>query len=127
MTVLNHNPRRVGKPYADFTKEDVDQAEGLFEDAPAPAKRITISATIAHRGRQLVISSEGYTADEFCDLLDRRFGPPEAPQASAQPAASAPSCPVHGKPMKPMTHADKQGRQFWCTQKTGADYCTERA
>lgn len=131
MTMMNHTPRRVGRPYADFSPADVDQAEPLDfpeDTAPAhPTRRITISATIAHRGRQLVISSQGYSADELCDLLDRRFGTPHVTQSPAPASAGAPSCPVHQKPMKPMTHSDKQGHLFWCTQKSGENYCPERA
>lgn len=95
------------------TREGVDDADALtFPDI----RRITISTTVSYRGRQLVISSEGYTADEFCDLLDRRFGSTPAAQTDA------PMCPVHHKAMR-------QGKGGWyCPTKLNDDtWCRERA
>lgn len=86
---------------------------------------ITIATTIMHRGRQLTITSQGYTADELCDMLDRKFGPPSTATAPA-PSGGPPSCPVHHKPMKEMTRPDRAGHTHWCTAKTDAGFCTER-
>jgi hypothetical protein len=52
-----------------------------LEDVPEPPKApevtprvLVMSITILYRGRQITISSEGRSLDEFCDLLDRRLG-----------------------------------------------------
>ncbi|HEY3228557.1 MAG TPA: hypothetical protein VGJ87_05005 [Roseiflexaceae bacterium] len=37
-------------------------------------RKIVISTQVAYRGRLLTITAEGYTADQLCDLLDKRFG-----------------------------------------------------
>lgn len=109
--------------YAPITKNGVDAADPLsFE-----TRRISISTQVQHRGRTLTITSEGYTADELCDLLDKRFGPAAAAPNGRDTAAAPPICPVHNKPMKLMTRADRQGNTHWCTQKSGDDYCKERA
>jgi hypothetical protein len=101
-------------------------------------RKITISAQVQYRGRSLTVVSEGYTADQLCDLLDKRFGTPEdapifRPQASTNghaPATDdAPLCPLHrGRAMKRMKFASKQGHMWMCTHRNDAgDYCPERA
>jgi hypothetical protein len=43
--------------------------------APAPARPvIVLSTTVAYRGRIITISNDGMTLDQFCDLLDKKFG-----------------------------------------------------
>jgi hypothetical protein len=41
------------------------------EDAPE-MPRIEIRTTVEHRGRSFVIVANGYTLDQFCDILDKR-------------------------------------------------------
>lgn len=98
----------------------------MSENTNAPAKRISISTTVAHRGRQLVITAENYSADEFCDLLDRRFGETQDAPVFRQPPAT-PSCPIHGKPMREMKYPSKTGQMWHCTAKVGDGWCDERA
>lgn len=47
-----------------------------LDTAPAAAPRpaIVLSVTIVYRGRQITISNDGMTLDQFCDLLDKRLG-----------------------------------------------------
>ncbi len=125
---------------ADAEQEPAD--DRLFSDpAPTPTyPHLTLQTT--------VIDPDGFTwSVTFTDtplaaaaavLKKRGCVPASAPQAAAPaPAtngstgngssATPPTCPVHGKPMKPMQHADKAGRTHWCTQKVGDDYCQERS
>lgn len=47
----------------------------LPEPPAAPARPvIVLSVTIVYRGRQITISNDGMTLDQFCDLLDKRLG-----------------------------------------------------
>jgi hypothetical protein len=111
MTVLNHNPRNMSAAPVE------PEAEPLY------APTITIATTVVYRGRALLITSEGYSADEFCTMLDRRFGPPSATTA---PSSAPPICPVHHKAMREMTRPDRAGHTHWCTAKTDAGFCSER-
>jgi hypothetical protein len=111
LTVLNHTPRNMSAPPVE------PEAEPLY------APTITISTVVSYRGRQFTITSEGYTVEQFADLLDRKFGPPSAP--AAQP--SAPLCAVHNRTMKPMQRPDRQGHTYMCTAKIGDGWCDQRA
>lgn len=35
---------------------------------------IVLSTTVAYRGRIITISNDGMTLDQFCDMLDKKFG-----------------------------------------------------
>lgn len=35
---------------------------------------IVLSITVAYRGRIVTIANDGMTLDQFCDMLDRKFG-----------------------------------------------------
>jgi hypothetical protein len=52
-------------------------------------RKITISTQVQHRGRLLTIVSEGYTADQLCDLLDKRFGTPDQLVSISPPRSQA--------------------------------------
>lgn len=129
---MNHAPRRIGRSYQDFTKDDVDRADALDfgEDTRAPAqptRRIELRTVVSYRGRQIEIVAEGFDLDALCDMLDKRVGPPQVTQAA--PQASAPICPVHqGRAMKPMQRPDKAGNTHMCTAKVGdSGWCDQRA
>ena len=86
------------------------------------AKRIELQTTVEHRGRTFVISAEGITLDQFCDLLDRgKFAPPAAVPQAAPIAApdDLPEgwklCRKHGAPMRPR---NKQN-EFWHSHNVG--------
>ena len=49
-----------------------DVPEPPKAEKPAPA--IVLSLTTIYRGRQITITGENMTLDQFCDLLDRRLG-----------------------------------------------------
>lgn len=90
------------------------------EAEPLYAPRIEISTVVQYRGRQFTITSEGYTVEQFADLLDRKFGPPSS--APAQPSGP-PSCKYHG----PMKESSKAPGTYYCSRKMGdGSYCTER-
>lgn len=104
------------------TKAGVDAAEPLdFTE-----KRITLSTTVQYRGRAITITAEGYTLDQFSDLLDKRApAPPEAPGRVTEvdvppphftpdgaPTCQNPNCSRYGKPFAPSAH--------------GGLYCTGR-
>lgn len=42
--------------------------------APTPRPIIVLSTTVIYRGRQITISNDGMTLDQFCDILDKKFG-----------------------------------------------------
>jgi hypothetical protein len=90
------------------------------EAEPLYAPRIEISTVVSFRGRQFTITSEGYTIEQFADLLDRKFGAPSAAPASV---AGPPSCKYHG----PMKESSKAPGTFYCPAKMGdGTYCKER-
>lgn len=105
------------------TRAGVEEASELtFPDI----RRITISCQVHYRGRYLTVAFEGYTADEACDLLDRRFGPSQTNGlVSITPPAStdtnAPICPTHGKEMR------NNGKGWFCPSRVGDGWCRERA
>jgi hypothetical protein len=101
---------------------------------------ITISAQVQYRGRALTVVSEGYTADQLCDLLDKRFGLPQAPARQQNGNSRAPhfaddgtptclnaNCSRHGKPLEPSQHGG-----WYCNGKDSVTgnpkgYCREIA
>jgi len=116
--------------YAPLPPISAADAENEPADQQLFAPRITMSTTVAYRGRQLLITAEDLSADKFCDMLDKRFGATaSAPPATngQAPADAPPICPSHRKAMKPMKFADKQGHTFMCTAKVGDGWCEERA
>lgn len=89
--------------------------------------QITMEATVLHRGRAITVHATDMNADQFCDLLDKRFGPPSAnptPQAAAQaPAGAPPTCLYHG----PMKESDKRPGTYYCPKKLAdGSYCKEK-
>ena len=130
-------PRRAGgMPYADIppisdadAKEEPQNGRIFPDDEQRPT--ITISTTIQHRGRIITISANNMTADQFCDLLDRRgFAPPERPQRWQTLPDGTPICPKHHTPMR---LREKQGdswyshrvtvdgQELWCKGYHGKD------
>lgn len=90
---------------------------------PPTKSQITLSTTIAHRGRQITIQATDMTADQFCDLLDKRGFQAPAPAAAAVAPVATPDdlpdgwklCKKHGAPMRPRT---KQG-DTWHSHNVG--------
>jgi hypothetical protein len=88
-----------------LTRQAVEAAEPLNFDDPAPVvyhyPQFQMSATVTHRGRQITVTANDMNADQFCDLLDKRFGPPTANPtpaamiAAPQATGAAPFCPIH--------------------------------
>lgn len=110
--------------------------------APAPTTNgkptITLSTTVEHRGRLITITVTELTADQFCDLLDRRgFGAPAPTAPAAAPLATPDDlpdgwrlCHKHGAPMRPRNkqgdtwHSHNVGTSdapVWCKGYRGAD------
>ena len=134
MTVLNHTPRNISAAPIGLVEAAQEPIEDrLFADAPPapPYPALTITTT--------VIDPDGFTwsvtfndtplAAAAAILQKRGCRPAGATSPSSAPATngSAPMCPVHQKPMKPMTRPDRQRRTFWCTSKTDDGFCQERA
>lgn len=114
-----------------MTRESVESAEALT----FPAKR-SASIRMAYHGVPVEVTIEGAGVAEveraIDGLLSRAGWSASAAAAPALPSAPSstdapPLCPVHHKPMKPMTKPDRQGRSFWCTCRDGANFCAERA
>jgi hypothetical protein len=61
---------------ADTTTPLVGRASlETLPEPPAPARPIVVlSTTVIYRGRQVTITNDGMTLDQFCDMLDKRFG-----------------------------------------------------
>jgi hypothetical protein len=116
---------------AAMTRQSVENAEPLeFVNAEPVVyyyPQITMSATVTHRGRQITVVAADMSADQFCDVLDKRFGPPTAnPTTAATSAAPAQAavCQYHG-PMKESTIKGKEGT-YYCTKKMAdGSYCKE--
>jgi hypothetical protein len=89
------------------------------EDAPPPAApkpAITLATTVQHRGRRITITATDMTADQFCDLLDRRgFAPPDEPREWQTLPDGTPICPRHNTPMR---QRSKQG-DTWYSHNVG--------
>lgn len=105
--------------------------DNLFNAEPVyHYPQITMRATVHHRGRDITVVAADMSADQFCDVLDKRFGPP-APNAlspaTAAPAAQAGEgvCPYHG-PMKDSTIPGKEGTKFCSKKMADGSYCKER-
>jgi hypothetical protein len=67
----------------------------------ATPRKIVVQTTVEHRGRQFTIIAEGYTLDQFCDLLERRGyqAPAQTKEWQTLPDGT-PLCPKHHAPMK---------------------------
>jgi hypothetical protein len=56
----------------------VGQAAPNTPESPADEKParpiIVLSTTVAYRGRIITIANDGMTLDQFCDMLDKKFG-----------------------------------------------------
>jgi hypothetical protein len=74
------------------------------------ARKIVISTTVEHRGRQFTIATEGLTLDQICDLLDERGYVPPTPASWQTLPDGTPLCPKHRAPMK---LREKQGDQWY--------------
>lgn len=129
-------PRRAGgmpeadiPPISDADAKEEPRNERIFDDEQRPT--ITISTTIQHRGRIITISTTNMTADQFCDLLDRRgFAAPQEPQRWQTLPDGTPICPKHHTPMR---LREKQGdswyshrvtvdgQELWCKGYHGKD------
>jgi hypothetical protein len=102
----------------------ITDAERKAAADAAPRPQITLSTTVLHRGRLITIQAADMTADQFCDILDRRGY--AVPELSAQPAAPVATpddlpdgwklCKKHGAPMRPR---DKQG-DTWHSHNVGS-------
>jgi hypothetical protein len=80
------------------------------EDAPE-MPRIEIRTTVEHRGRSFVIVANGYTLDQFCDILDKRaYTPAQQTQEWQRLPDGTPICPKHHAPMR---QREKQGDLWW--------------
>lgn len=85
--------------------------------------QITMEATVMHRGRSITVHATDMNADQFCDLLDKRFGPPSANPTQGVGANTPPTCPYHG----PMKESDKRPGTYYCPKKlANGDYCKEK-
>jgi len=100
--------------------EEVDLPAGLPDGtkAPAPKPQITLSTVVEHRGRQITIQATDVTADQFCDLLDKRgFQAPEQARQWQTLPDGTPICPKHHAPMR---LREKQG-DSWYSHSVGED------
>lgn len=111
---------------ADADAEPPEERLAFPQDEQQNERRptITISTTVQHRGRLITIAANDMTADQFCDLLDRRgFSPPQEPQRWQTLPDGTPICPKHHVPMR---LREKQGDQ-WHSHSVEADgkvlYC----
>lgn len=88
----------------------------LFEDNLPAMPTIEIQTTVQHRGRSFTIIANGYTLDQFCDILDRRG---YAAQAQTQEWQTLPDgtpiCPKHHTPMR---KRERQG-DVWYSHSVG--------
>lgn len=65
--------------HASLVEQRADTTTPLAESAvPAPVTKpeplIVLSMSIVYRGRNITITGEHMTLDQFCDMLDRRLG-----------------------------------------------------
>jgi len=92
---------------------------------PAPAAKFTISASI--EGFPVSISIEG-NANSLRALVDRLRSigaePPVAQVQAPEPPKIAPTCPIHGTPMKP---SQKPGSHFCPKKNDDGSYCRHKA
>lgn len=96
----------------------ITAAERRAAAAPVPKPQITLSTTIEHRGRQITIQATDLTADQFCDLLDKRgFQAPEQSRQWQTLPDGTPICPKHHAPMR---LREKQG-DSWYSHSVGED------
>jgi hypothetical protein len=112
-------PRPVGaadpaaRRMTPISAEDAEsEAERLaFPEEPLPPitdaerkaarSQITLSTVVEHRGRQITITATDMTADQFCDLLDKRgFQAPTQAQEWQRLPDGTPICPKHRAPMR---------------------------
>lgn len=56
---------------------EAEQTTAPVESTKPARPIIVLSTTIAYRGRIVTIANDGMTLDQFCDMLDRKFGPAE--------------------------------------------------
>jgi hypothetical protein len=112
-----------------------DEAPTTTTTRPTPKPAITLATTIAHRGRQITITATDLTADQFCDLLDKRGFAPPAPASSAAPLATPDDlpdgwklCQRHGAPMRPRNKQNEtwhnvgtKDSPIWCKGYRGSD------
>jgi hypothetical protein len=145
MMTIPNKPSKPGAvehaPLPAITRADAEQeaeADRLFSDAPpAPPAypALTISTTVVDPDGFVwsVTFADTSLAAAAAILQKRGCRPAHQPSPASAPntnhGSQPPICPDHGKPMKPMSHPDRQGRAFWCTQKRpdGDGYCEQRA
>jgi len=116
----------------------ITDAERRTAAEKAPKPQIILSTTIAYRGRQITIQATDLTADQFCDLLDKRGFQAPAPAAAIVAPVATPDdlpdgwklCHKHGAPMRPRNkqnehwHSHNVGTKeepLWCKGYKGAD------
>lgn len=82
----------------DTTREPYGRA-ALATAAPKP--HIALSTVVEHRGRLITITATDMTADQFCDLLDKRgFQAPTQAQEWQRLPDGTPICAKHHAPMR---------------------------
>ena len=99
------------------TRQQIEDAAPLeFEPAPVYYyPQFSMSATVQHRGRTITVIATDMNAEQFCDLLDKRFGPPSvnptpAPTSGAIPTCQNRNCSKYSQPMEPSQH----GSGYYC-------------
>lgn len=110
---MTDTTRPIPPPRRNMSAPQARAGAEVFDEAgwPAGKPQITLSTTIAHRGRQITITTTDMTADQFCDLLDRRgFQAPEEPQQWQTLPDGTPICPKHHAPMR---LREKQGDSWY--------------
>lgn len=117
--------RPTGRPYQDFSKADVDQAEPLAfpEAAPAPVAfpRIVLQTTIEYAGFVFNVTFNDTSIAEAAAVLEKRGcvpagRPAQAPQAAPAPQASVPTCINR--------NCSRYGQPMAASQHSGGWYCT---
>jgi len=114
-----------------ITDAERKAAAAELRAATTPRPQITCSTTVEYRGRLITIQASDMTADQFCDILDKRgYAVPAQTTALAAPVATPDDlpdgwklCKRHGAPMRPRT---KQG-DTWHSHNVGTSdnpiYC----
>lgn len=95
---------------------DVRTPKATEEKAKKPT--ITLSTTVQHRGRVIVITATDVTVDRFCDLLDQAAYAAPAPAQWQTLPDGTPLCPKHNVPMR---KREKQGDLWWSHRVFDAD------
>lgn len=127
MSLDNFPPRKQIEAAAPLDMEQTRSEKPAQITISVSPAGLVVTAEYTGVLSSIPLAIERLRAAGVLDLVAQSAPAPSAQSTQSTQSDTPPMCPVHGKVMKAMAKPDKSGLRFWCTQRSGDDFCKERA